>query len=159
MISRSIVRAALIATSALTLAATPALAQKQRTPSPAVAAAQAEAERAKLFALFEDADERELALNPLSRLFRGDDENARRLGDYLTEAFFIAGRTDTQLNLAKLALIDRSKLSNAKDVAANAFDKDNQYVVFMIGGTVLVYDTNKIKTPPTSWDDLNRPEY
>ena len=121
MISRSIVRAALIATSALTLAATPALAQKQRTPSPAVAAAQAEAERAKLFALFEDADERELALNPLSRLFRGDDENARRLGDYLTDAFFIAGRTDTQLNLAKLALIDRSKLAPNDALAYDVF--------------------------------------
>lgn len=121
MISRSIVRAALIATSALTLAATPALAQKQRTPSPAVAAAQAEAERAKLFALFEDADERELALNPLSRLFRGDDENARRLGDYLTDAFFIAGRTDTQLNLAKLALIDRSKLAPNDQLAYDVF--------------------------------------
>ncbi|ODT00652.1 MAG: hypothetical protein ABS49_04360 [Erythrobacter sp. SCN 62-14] len=121
MISRSIVRAALIATSALTLAVTPALAQKQRTPSPAVAAAQAEAERAKLFALFEDADERELALNPLSRLFRGDDENARRLGDYLTDAFFIAGRTDTQLNLAKLALIDRSKLAPNDQLAYDVF--------------------------------------
>jgi len=121
MISRSIVRAALIATSALTLAATPALAQKQRTPSPAVAEAQAEAERAKLFALFEDADERELALNPLSRLFRGDDENARRLGDYLTDAFFIAARTDTQLNLAKLALIDRSKLATNDALAYDVF--------------------------------------
>lgn len=121
MISRSIVRAALIATSALALAATPALAQKQRTPSPAVAEAQAEAERAKLFALFEDADERELALNPLSRLFRGDDENARRLGDYLTDAFFIAGRTDTQLNLAKLALIDRSKLAPNDQLAYDVF--------------------------------------
>ncbi len=121
MISRSIVRAALIATSALALAATPALAQKQRTPSPAVAEAQAEAERAKLFALFEDADERELALNPLSRLFRGDDENARRLGDYLTDAFFIAGRTDTQLNLAKLALIDRSKLAPNDALAYDVF--------------------------------------
>ncbi|MGY6635829.1 MAG: DUF885 domain-containing protein [Erythrobacter sp.] len=121
MISRSIVRAVLIATSALTLAATPALAQKQRAPSPAVAEAQAEAERAKLFALFEDADERELALNPLSRLFRGDDENARRLGDYLTDAFFIAGRTDTQLNLAKLALIDRSKLAPNDQLAYDVF--------------------------------------
>lgn len=121
MIFRPILRAALIATSALTLAATPALAQKQRTPSPAVAEAQAEAERAKLFALFEDADERELALNPLSRLFRGDDENARRIGDYLTDAFFIANRTDTQLNLAKLALIDRSKLNAQDQLAYDVF--------------------------------------
>ena len=38
----------------------------------------------KLFALFADSDARSLELNPLSRLFRGDDTNADRLGDYLT---------------------------------------------------------------------------
>ncbi len=119
-----ILRSALVATTALFLAASPALAQKpQRTPTPAVAAAQAEAEaeRAKLFALFEDADARELALNPLSRIFRGDDANARRIGDYLTDAQFLAGRTDTQLNLAKLALIDRSKLAPNDALAYDVF--------------------------------------
>ncbi|MFN3989961.1 MAG: DUF885 domain-containing protein [Erythrobacter sp.] len=120
-----ILRSAFVATTALVLAASPALAQKQRTPSPAVAAAQAEAERAKLFALFEDADARELALNPLSRIFRGEDENARRIGDYLTDAQFLAGRTDTQLNLAKLALIDRSKLAPNDQLAYDVF-KYNQ---------------------------------
>jgi uncharacterized protein (DUF885 family) len=120
-----ILRSALVATTALFLAASPALAQKQRAPSPAVAEAQAEAERAKLFALFEDADARELALNPLSRIFRGDDENARRIGDYLTDALFLAGRTDTQLNLAKLALIDRSKLAAQDQLAYDVF-KYNQ---------------------------------
>jgi uncharacterized protein (DUF885 family) len=116
-----ILRSVAVATTALFLAASPALAQKQRTPSPAVAAAQAEAERAKLFALFEDADARELALNPLSRIFRGDDANARRIGDYLTDALFLAGRTDTQLNLAKLALIDRSKLTAQDQLAYDVF--------------------------------------
>lgn len=120
-----ILRSALVATTALVLAASPALAQKQRTPSAAVAAAQAEAERARLFALFEDADARELALNPLSRIFRGDDENARRIGDYLTDALFLAGRTDTQLNLAKLAMIDRSKLAEQDALAYDVF-KYNQ---------------------------------
>ena len=120
-----IFRTALVATTALALAASPALAQRQRAPSPAVAEAQAQAERDKLFALFADADARELALNPLSRIFRGDDENARRLGDYLTDAQFIAGRTDTQLNLAKLALIDRAKLAPQDQLAYDVF-KYNQ---------------------------------
>ena len=126
-------RSALVATTALVLAASPALAQQQ--PSSTAAAAQgqaqaksltpAEAERAKLFALFDDADARELALNPLSRIFRGDDARAPRLGDFLTDAYAIAGRTDTQLNLAKLALIDRSKLAPADALAYDVF-KYNQ---------------------------------
>jgi uncharacterized protein (DUF885 family) len=57
----------------------------------------------------------------LSRIFRGDDENARRLGDYLTDAQFLAGRTDTQLNLAKLALIDRAKLAPTDQLAYDVF--------------------------------------
>ncbi|MFN7158598.1 MAG: hypothetical protein ACK4MR_07885, partial [Erythrobacter cryptus] len=61
------------------------------------------AEHDKLFALFADADARELALSPLSRLFRGEDENADRLGDFLTDSQFLASRTDTRLNLALLA--------------------------------------------------------
>lgn len=114
-------RTALVATSALVLAAAPAHAQKQRAPDAASVAAQAEAEREKLFALFADADARELALNPLSRIFRGDDTNARRIGDYFTDALSIAGRTDTQLNLAKLALIDRSKLAPNDALAYDVF--------------------------------------
>ena len=121
MILRPLFQTTLAATTAIFLATSPALAQKQRTASPAVVEAQQQAEHDKLFALFEDADARELALNPLSRLFRGDDENARRIGDYLTDAFFIANRTDTQLNLAKLALIDRSKLNAQDQLAYDVF--------------------------------------
>jgi uncharacterized protein (DUF885 family) len=116
-----LLRSALIATTALFLTATPALAQNQRAPSPAVVEAQQEAEREKLFALFADADQRELALNPLGRLFRGDDQNANRLEDYLTDSFFLASRLDTQLNMAKLALIDRSKLSPTHALAYDVF--------------------------------------
>lgn len=116
-----IFRTALAATTALFIVTSPALAQQQRAASPAIIEAQQQAEHDKLFALFEDADARELALSPLSRLFRGDDENARRLGDYLTDAFFIANRTDTQLNLAKLALIDRSRLKPQDQLAYDVF--------------------------------------
>lgn len=55
--------------------------------------------------------------------------------------------------------VNRAGLSNAADISPRAFDKDGQYVVFMTGATVIVYDTTQIKTPPTSWNDLYKPEY
>ena len=103
-------RLVLAASSALLLVAAPAFAETAAAPTAATATA-AQTEHDKLFALFEDADARELALNPLGRLFRGDDSNADTLGDSLTDTAFIAARTDTQLNLALLAQIDRAKLS------------------------------------------------
>lgn len=113
-------RVILAASSALLFAATPALAQTASAPSTA-AEATAQTEHDKLFGLFEDADARELALNPLGRLFRGDDSNADTLGDFLTDTAFIAGRTDTQLNLALLAQIDRAKLSPTDQLAYDVF--------------------------------------
>lgn len=113
-------RVILAASSALLFAATPALAQTASAPSTA-AEATAQTEHDKLFGLFEDADARELALNPLGRLFRGDDSNADTLGDFLTDTAFIAGRTDTQLNLALLAQIDRAKLSPTDQLAFDVF--------------------------------------
>lgn len=83
-------------------------------------------ERERLFALFAESDARQLALNPISRLFRGDDSNAGRLGDFLTDAHFLASRTDTQLNLALLAQIDRSKLNVTDQLAYDVFKYDQE---------------------------------
>jgi uncharacterized protein (DUF885 family) len=113
-------RFVLAASGALLLAATPAWADHHAAVAgTAVEAAQTDHD--KLFALFEDADARELALNPLGRLFRGDDKDADTLGDFLTDTTFIAGRTDTQLNLALLAQIDRAKLSPTDQLAYDVF--------------------------------------
>ena len=112
-------RLVLAASSALLLATTPALAES--APQAAATTATAQTEHDKLFALFDDADARELALNPLNRLFRGEDEGADRLGDFLTDSAFLAARTDTQLNLALLAQIDRSKLSPTDQLAYDVF--------------------------------------
>jgi len=111
-------RLLLAASSALLLATPPAWADDHA----AAQAAQApQSEHDKLFALFADADARALALNPLQRLWRGDDTNARRLGDLLTDSAFLAARTNTRLNLALLAEIDRDKLSPTDQLAYDVF--------------------------------------
>lgn len=112
-------RLVLAASSALLLTATPAWADHHAAAQ--ITAEALQSEHDKLFALFDDADARELALNPLGRLFRGDDKDADRLGDFLTDSAFIAARTDTQLNLALLAQIDRSKLSPTDQLAYDVF--------------------------------------
>lgn len=116
----TILRNALLATAALTLTASPALAD-HHGDKPVAATEQQSSEHDRLFALFADADARSLALNPLNRLFRGDDSNASRLGDYLTDAQFLATRTDIQLNLALLAQIDRDKLDTTDQLAYDVF--------------------------------------
>jgi len=121
------IRTALLATAALALPAAPALAKHHEGEAKAETAetAASQSEHDKLFALFADSDKRSLDLNPIGRLFRGDSKNADRLGDYLTDAQFLADRTDTQLNLALLAQIDRNKLSATDQLAYDVF-KYNQ---------------------------------
>ncbi|MCL4672099.1 MAG: DUF885 family protein, partial [Sphingomonadaceae bacterium] len=114
------IRLALLATAALVLPAAPALADHHAAPAAAEAAAP-ESAHDRLHALFADADARELALSPLGRLFRGDDKDADRLGDFLTDSQWIAARTDTKLNLALLALIDRADLNETDQLAYDVF--------------------------------------
>ena len=79
-----------------------------------------------LFALFEDADERSLALNPMSALFRGDMRYADRLGDYLTDEYSDASRADAELNLRRLGQIDRSALNETDQLAYDVFEYDQR---------------------------------
>ncbi|WP_420933697.1 DUF885 domain-containing protein [Alteromonas sp. A081] len=86
---------------------------------------EAQNEHETLFALFAASDERNLALNPVMAIFRGDMRRADRLGDFLTDAHDLASRTNTQLNLSELAQIDRSKLDDTDKLAYDVF-KYNQ---------------------------------
>ncbi len=112
-------RLVLAASTALLLTTVPL--QAHTVGEPVASATAGQSEHDKLFALFEDADARELALNPLSRLFRGEEENADRLGDLLTDSAFLASATDIKLNLALLNAIDRAKLSETDALAYDVF--------------------------------------
>ena len=116
-----IIRHALASGAALSLvlAAGPAFARDHHEEAGAKTAEMSEHD--KLFALFAESDARGLEINPLGRLFRGDDRNADRLGDFLTDSNYQANKLNTQLNLAKLELIDRSKLSETDQLAYDVF--------------------------------------
>ncbi|WP_034921953.1 DUF885 family protein [Erythrobacter sp. SD-21] len=125
-------RFALLGASALSLAAC-ATTGEMRAEAPvdttSVAtdeAGDAAAAHEQLFALFADADERDLALNPLNALFRGDMRYADRLGDFLTDEYTEASRADAQLNLEKLEAIDRSALSPTDQLAYDVFKYDQE---------------------------------
>ena len=107
----------------LVLAANPAIARDHHA---ATEAASEMSEHDKLFALFADADERSLKLNPVGALFRGDMRYADRLGDYLTDEYLAASKEDNAENLAKLAEIDRSKLSPTDQLAYDVFAYNQQ---------------------------------
>jgi len=119
-IARTATRHLLAGAAALAFLAVPGAAFAQDAEASATASAQ-QSEHDKLFALFADSDARSLELNPLSRLFRGDDSNADRLGDYLTDAAYYADLRDTQLNAALLQQIDRAKLSPTDQLAYDVF--------------------------------------
>ena len=79
-----------------------------------------------LFALFADADERSLRLNPIEGLFRGDMRYAGQLGNYYTEEYNAAGRADAEENLRRLDEIDREALSPTDRIAYDVFRYDQQ---------------------------------
>ena len=76
---------------------------------------------------------------------------------------------DASLRLIKsgaVAPLDKSKLTNFNDLAPqlqspefNTVNGKNYGLSFMWGANVLIYNKDKIKTPPTSWADLYDPKY
>ena len=119
-IARTATRHLLAGAAALAFLTAPGIAFAQDAGALATASVQ-QSEHDKLFALFADSDKRGLELNPLGRLFRGDDTDADRLGDYLTDASYYADLRDTQLNAALLQQIDRAKLSPTDQLAYDVF--------------------------------------
>ncbi len=123
----TILRLALAGASALTLAAC-ATVREDAAAVPAAASAPRAAETSaeqteheRLFALFAEADERNLKLNPLNATFRGDMRYADRLGDFLTPEYTAAQKALAQDNLAALARIDRAALNQTDRIAYDVF--------------------------------------
>ncbi|MXO69727.1 DUF885 family protein [Altererythrobacter marinus] len=97
--------------------------QPPASPGAAAGAAQAaQSEHDKLFALFAAADEKDMQLNPIMALFRGDMRYADRLGDYLTDDYNARTLANARDNLAALARIDRSALSPTDRLAYDVFE-------------------------------------
>ena len=130
-------RTALIGASALSLGACAttgdtaviepsAASDAQANHEAGLSAVEEASERQALFALFADADERSLKLNPISALFRGDMRYADRLGDFLTDEYVRASRADAQANLDGLAAIDREALSATDQLAYDVFAYDQR---------------------------------
>ena len=121
-------RFALAATTALSLAACTTaeggaeVASTNAPPAVAPAGSVAQSEHDRLFALFAAADERDLELNPLGALFRGDMRYADRLGNYLTDEYNAQSVANAQLALAELAQIDRAKLNATDKIAYDVFE-------------------------------------
>lgn len=122
---------ALLATAAIALPVTPALADHHGAkPSGAETAADAQvetgaeyraAEAAKLKALFAASDEANLKLNPISALFRGDMRYADKLGDFLTDEYVAQDIANTKANMEGLAAIDRDALNATDKIAYDVF--------------------------------------
>jgi putative spermidine/putrescine transport system substrate-binding protein len=76
------------------------------------------------------------------------------------DVVFIDNSLAAQVHGEKLSeTLDRKKLTNAADVIATAWGKDESYVVAMVSATALVYNPKMVKAPPTSWLDLFDPAY
>ena len=98
--------------------AAPALAQALPPPAPVAGDG---AEDAKLKRLFYDADERDLKLNPISAIYRGDLRYADSIGDVYSDRQEERDRRNTLADLAALKRIDRTKLTATDQIAYDVF--------------------------------------
>ena len=108
----------LIASLLLAAVSTPALGQALPPPVPLAGDS---AEDARLKRLFYDSDERDLALEPISAILRGDMRYADRFGDYLTDEATAREERNLRADLAALKAIDRAKLTAVDQLAYDVF--------------------------------------
>jgi len=55
--------------------------------------------------------------------------------------------------------LEPGKIPQWNDLYEASRDKDAYWVSMMFAGTIITYNTNLVKTPPTSWADLWKPEW
>lgn len=82
-----------------------------------------------LAALFVDADEAALALDPLEAMLRGDMRYAAEFGDYVTLEYFTRLQTNAREQMRRLDAIDRTLLSAQDRIAYDAFAYQNRQLL------------------------------
>ncbi|OED00692.1 ABC transporter substrate-binding protein [Rhizobium sp. YK2] len=76
------------------------------------------------------------------------------------DAVYIDDSFATQLAAEGLLdKLDISKLSNGAQVAKGAIGDGDYFVQYQWSATLIAYNPKLVKEPPTSWEDLFRPEY
>ena len=78
-------------------------------------------EDARLKRLFYDSDERDIRLDPLSAIRRGDMRMADRFGEFLTDRAEAEEKRNVERDLAALAKIDRARLTPVDQIAYDVF--------------------------------------
>ncbi len=58
-----------------------------------------------------------------------------------------------------LSALDTAAMANYGAIYDNAKDKDGRFVGMMYGASAIAYNPKLVKTPPTSWHDLWKPEF
>jgi uncharacterized protein (DUF885 family) len=82
---------------------------------------------AQLRQLFIDSDEAGLKLSPLEALFRGDMRYADQFGDYITDEFLSASKSNSEADLRRLVGIDRNALGAQDKIAYDVFKYQTEF--------------------------------
>ncbi|BCG61642.1 ABC transporter substrate-binding protein [Paenibacillus sp. URB8-2] len=72
---------------------------------------------------------------------------------------FSGGQEEIAAKEDLIMKIDSSKMGNLKDLYPGALNPDGYGPVYAYEALGIIYNEQKITTPPTSWEDLWRPEY
>ncbi len=96
------------------------LADSQASSTPAKPAAEGRG-GAALAALFDSSDQRQLALDPLGALARGEQAHAEQFGDYISHEYIAAMAAKASLDLQRLETIDRQDLTAENKISYDVF--------------------------------------
>ncbi len=114
--------------------AAPALSQALPPPAPLPGDGP---EDARLKRLFYDSDERDLKLNPISAIFRGDMRYADQFGEYLTDERTAISKRNVETDLATLKTIDRAKLTPTDQIAYDVFRNQSEIALRSFAPAIL----------------------
>ena len=84
----------------------------------------------RLFALLDEVDRQDLALDPQAAVLRGQLQHAHEFGDYLSDGYFAAAEATLRAQRRALATIDRAQLQRGAERAAyDMFDGQTRHAL------------------------------